>query len=134
MDCARMQTGRGHDSLRTGLDADGLGTDKDWLRTRMRARPGHGHGLDAATVKTRIDGFRTGRGRGLDTETAAAGLWRGHSASKPRPVADAKTFAGEGVRLVCEIKMSFSDVRYEDRFVSEPAVPSAVAYWHGRDW
>jgi len=62
--------------------------------TRLRTGQGHGRGTDA-------DWFRTGRGRGLDTATASR---PGDGADIPRPnrdhFADAKTFAGEGVRLV----------------------------------
>lgn len=74
-DCPRARTEYGHglcaaaDWMRTrivrghGLDADIRGpvtdTDMDWLRTRMRARPEHGYGLDAETVVARM---RTGFG------------------------------------------------------------------------
>ena len=67
-----------------GLTADIRGqdtvADKDWLRTRMRAWPGHGYGLDADTVVARM---RTGCG--LD----AVADW-----TRPRPTgrAMARTF------------------------------------------
>jgi hypothetical protein len=76
-DWTRTRIVRGH-----GLDADGHGpdtaTDMDWLRTRMRAWPGHGggHGRGAD-----MDCFRTGRGRGLDTATDG---WPGYGADIPR--------------------------------------------------
>jgi hypothetical protein len=69
-DWTRTRTGYGHglcaaaDWTRTrivhgqGLGADIRGqdtdTDMDWLRTRMRAWPGYGHGLDADRVTARI--------------------------------------------------------------------------------
>jgi hypothetical protein len=70
----------------------GRGPDmvKDWLRTRS----GRGRGLFSDWTRS-----RTGEGHGLQ-----AGLWCGHSASKPRPnrdhFADTESFVGEGVRLV----------------------------------
>jgi len=48
----------------------GLGMVKDWLRPRS----GRGHGLISDWTQS-----RTGQGHGQQ-----AGLWRGHSASKPR--------------------------------------------------
>ena len=45
---------------------------KDWLRTRS----GHGHGLFSDWTQSQI-----GQGHGQQ-----AGLWHGHSASKPRPL------------------------------------------------
>ena len=52
-----------------GLDTD---TDTDWMRTRTGC--GHGRGAD-------VDWMRTGHGHGQQ-----AGGWRGHPASKPRPL------------------------------------------------
>ena len=58
MDCARLRTGRGHGLFADGLVTDIRGpdtdTDMDWLRTRLRAWPGHGCGLDTATVTARM--------------------------------------------------------------------------------
>ena len=77
----RTRLVRGH-----GLGADIRGpdttTDMDWLRTRLGVWPGHGQRLDRATASR-----------------------PGYGADIPRPnrehFADAESFAGEGVRLVC---------------------------------
>jgi hypothetical protein len=79
-DYPRTRTGYGHgrcataDSIRTQIvrghrqDADICGPDTemnmDWLRTRLRAWPGHGYGLDIVSVEARM---RTGHG--LDSVT-----------------------------------------------------------------
>ncbi len=92
MDCSRLRTGRGH----------GLFTATGWVRTvtgRPRSRSwidcgrGCGQGQDMVTDWTQPRSWRgcglfaswtrsrTGHGHGW-----LAGLWRGHSASKPRPL------------------------------------------------
>jgi hypothetical protein len=54
----------------------GLCAAADWMRTvTARTRLGRGHGLFSDWTRS-----RTGQGHGR-----LAGLWRGHSASKPRP-------------------------------------------------
>lgn len=69
-DCPQPRTEYGHglcaavDWTRTRIvHGDGLGADirgpdtvadKDWLRTRMRAWPGHGYGLDTSTGVARL--------------------------------------------------------------------------------
>jgi len=94
-DSSRTRAGRGHSQPGHG-HGHGLaaGADAGMARTWLRTGHGHGRGADA-------DWFRTGRGRGLDTATASR---PGDGADIPRPnrdhFADAKTFAGEGVRLV----------------------------------
>ena len=69
----------------------GWGMARTWSRTGCR----HGRGAD-------MDCFRPGHGRGLDKTTA---IMPAYGADIPRPnrdfFADTKTFAGEGVRLVC---------------------------------
>jgi len=96
-DTDSLRAGTGHGRPRPG-HGRGLGLTADAAagvaRTRLRAGHGHDQGADA-------DWLRAGRGRGLDTDTAG---WPDFGADIPRPnrdhFADAKTFAGEGVRLV----------------------------------
>ena len=95
-DTDSLRTWTGHGRPRPGHGrGQGLTADAaaGLARTRLRTVHGHGRGADA-------DWFRTGRGRGLATATAG---WPGYYADIPRPnrdhFADAKTFAGEGVRL-----------------------------------
>jgi hypothetical protein len=96
-DTDSLRTWTGHGRPRPGHGrGQGLTADAAAGMARTRLRTGHGHGRGADA-----DWFRTGRRRGLATATAG---WPDYYADIPRPnrdhFADAKTFAGEGVRLV----------------------------------